>query len=225
VITLSSVLGVEKFSIEKSDNDQVCQYVTNLLNHDLSDDGKIDLSQHQEFNWIEWTQLKKAYQDNLYVGHFDINNNHMDEGVLLWKYQWHYYDIEDIWYVNVNKVQDLEKNFMSKKFHELITESPRDGITNGFGIYPFQDDKYVTLLEKNTTQLYFVVLHPMKLNDVVYIAIFGNIESLKERDIKEGNDMKNEANGVVLIKLNPDNKIKDICFLSRKNHQPRKETK
>ena len=225
LIALSSVFGVEKFSIEKSENDQVCQHITNLLNNDLSDDGKIDLSQHQEFNWLKWNQLKEAYQDNLYVGHFDINNDRIDEGVLLWKYQWHYYDIEDIWYVNANKVQDLEKNFMSEKFHELTTESPRNGVTNGFGIYSFQDDKYVTLLERNTTQLYFVTLYPMKLDGVIYIAIFGNIESLKERNIQEGTDMKNEANGIVLIKLNPDNKIKDLCFLSRKNHKPRKETK
>ncbi|MBN2832993.1 MAG: hypothetical protein JXK50_06670 [Campylobacterales bacterium] len=83
VITLSSLLGVEKYSIEKSDNDQVCQYVTNLLNHDLSNNGNIDLSRHKEFNWLEWKQLQEAYQNNLYVSYFDINNDHTDEGILL----------------------------------------------------------------------------------------------------------------------------------------------
>ncbi|MBN2832994.1 MAG: hypothetical protein JXK50_06675 [Campylobacterales bacterium] len=127
--------------------------------------------------------------------------------------------------MNANKAYDLEKNFLPEKFHELLYESLIDRIANGFGIYPFQGDKKITLLGRNTTQLYSIVFYPMKLDDIFYIAIFGNLESLKERDIKEQTDMQNEANVVVIIKINPDNKIEDLCFLSRKNHKPRKETK
>ncbi len=220
LLGLCGVWGIEEFKLEESHHDPLCQQFTTLLNKDLNDHGKIDLLQHPEFNWLKWKPIKtKLQEDKVYMSYFDINNDHKQEGIFLDKIQWHDNDIEAIWYMDNDKARDFEANLIPGKIHLLSNDTLKEGVPYSFGIYSFANKKEVTLLGKKTSQLNFVAFYPMKVEDVFYMAVFGNTEFFDERVIEKRADMQNEANGVVLLKVTPENKVQDLCYLARNHHK------
>ena len=102
-----SIVQADNYLLTMSQDDKVCQHLSQLFNVDLRKKGKLALEEHEEFNWLKWDQpyfmirnksgLEPNFEDELlseneyeqeynsYSKHmykgafFDIDNNGIDE--------------------------------------------------------------------------------------------------------------------------------------------------
>jgi uncharacterized protein YecT (DUF1311 family) len=158
------------FDLFYSEDNKTCNWFVNLLNDDLKKYNEINLSRHEEFNWVEWKHVQKegwhnnGFRYEILVNYFDINNDGVDEAVFKQHVGYRGYITMDIKYTNKESGKHIEKyepykienNGWTSKERELlrlklINQNPRNEINNGFGGYIFSKSVSDAMYKSNNT--------------------------------------------------------------------------
>jgi uncharacterized protein YecT (DUF1311 family) len=223
-----SYLQYNSFTLIYSEDNKTCNQFANLLNNDLKKYNEINLSRHEEFNWIKWKQIQKEvyyekhfYWDyNIFVDYFDINNNGSKEGVFLWESAPRFRFV-DIIYTTRKDGENIEKLILSKEhkgwslYNSKISEITENAMSETFSFY--KPPLNVKSIERIWGSILFPEPYPAKFNNKYFIAVFG-VKDNRERYIKYRAplySMPNCGNKVTLIKFNPDNNKEGICILEK----------
>jgi uncharacterized protein YecT (DUF1311 family) len=223
-----SRLQFNSFILAYSEDNKTCNQFANLLNDDLKKYNEINLSRHEEFNWIKWKQIQERNYDryiyignNIFIDYFDINNDGIDEGVFLYDII-HNNLLLHIEYTTKEIGNKIEKNFNS--FDEfgilrmLFDNRLGKVMPEGYGFFTF-DKPPLGVASKNRVNggMSYPEPYPFKINNKYYIALFGFKETLYEIIAPPLYTMPNNGNKVTLIKFNSSNTWDGICVLTRAN--------
>jgi uncharacterized protein len=220
------------FILIYSKNDNICNQFANLLNSDIKQYNEINLSKHEEFNWVEWKQIQKnewyiddkkykRHDYNIFVDYFDINNDNNEEGVFLWESEPRFM-LVDIVYTTLKDGKNIEKLILSKERRIWSFYNNQIGEVTGSEGYMSETFSFYEppLSIKSAKVIYGSVLfpepYPMKFDNQYFIAVFGVKNKKQYRKYRAPlYSMHNCGNKVTLIKFNPNNSKEGICILEK----------
>jgi hypothetical protein len=179
------------------------------LNNDLKKYNEINLSKHEEFNWVEWKQIQQQgvynnrFIGDIFVNYFDINNDGNEDGVFWWEPQYRSTYMSDIKYTTKEDGKLIENSTIAERLsghgYFFNKEIGKADINNGFGVYHFtnsvQDVLYSKISHDYSRNIpisyryikrmgvggfYYPEPYPLKINNTYFVAVFGVIEILAD---------------------------------------------
>jgi uncharacterized protein YecT (DUF1311 family) len=103
------------FDVIYSKDNITCNWFVNLLNNDLKKYNEINLSNHEEFNRVEWRNIQKegrhsnGFRYDIWINYFDINNDGTEEAVFKWYIDYRGWITSDITYTTKENGKHIEE--------------------------------------------------------------------------------------------------------------------
>jgi hypothetical protein len=227
LVFLSSIVWADEYVLVMNKDDNVCQHMIKLYNDDLKKYGEIKYDQHKEFNAIEWENRnylfsfdgKTKFKRPVLISKFDINNDGLIEIIILDKKQTLRGIDSDALYIFKDKAIDYNKNniminenFSNKAIGEWGKASNRKPFH--FGKYFLQEippqHKLPRLGNKRKEPISITLNGFFYFNPFIYDKVFYVAMTEWDRHQRETEKL------LVVIKLNSDNQIKDVCYFQNK---------
>ncbi|MDY0238931.1 MAG: lysozyme inhibitor LprI family protein [Campylobacterales bacterium] len=219
-------LQPDEFYLSYSSDNFTCQTFLNILENDLKNNGDINLSRIDEFNWVKWEKTPKYISTigkNSFISYFDINNDGTDETIILDEVPWDYKLLE------LNYFRKEEKNIYNQTLYKLSESLGRVADSTSIGLFDFNEITFAVYSNEknmNCNTIHFPEPYPVKINNTYYIAVFGLSETFYEIKYPPSlYSMPNNANKIALIKYSPDNFKQGVCILNRANQNTLKHIK
>lgn len=201
-------LANQQYSLLQSQDKNICTPILDILNSDIETYGRFTPEKHSEFNWLQWENKYKLYNNPRGNGEaefypsaeFDINNDGKKEIVWHLFYYGKYGDeYEDIDYSPLKSFDDLNGSTTSVIFNSSSYQISYQDVVDSF----------------NKPSLY---IKPFKLGSSYFLALFG---------YSGGVDFGHHStlyltNKIEIVKFNKNNELSNVCSF-RKNIENNKE--
>ncbi|MBU1052981.1 MAG: hypothetical protein KKC46_04025 [Proteobacteria bacterium] len=230
LIFLSSVCFADEYVSIMCKDDTLCSHMRKLYNDDLKKYGEIKYDQHEEFNNIKW-EKKRAYlindkgedeynysslRETMLLSKFDINNDGKIE-IVIKSYEFGLRGIpsDQIFIFDKheeNKFKDgIKRNTeLYKKILGIIgyNEETSPFRANGYSLKEIPPTQIIPMLgnKKNVPVYNFLggwfYFNPFIYDNVYYVSM----TDWEPHQIDQW---------LVILRLNPGNQIKDICYFKK----------
>lgn len=225
---MTTLLQADAYLLIMSKDDKLCQNINSMFNKDLFEHKEVRLENHKEFNAVVWDKEFEFYwvgkdkpddkprcDNNQQFGCknaiFDINNDGKDELVAFMEER--LYGIPS--YNEIDFAPQEIKNPLNFKAAKSTSVGFKGSNSHNYKELPVQDtddDDFKFYISSSS----HVLLRPLKIENIFYIATFFNTHG---RDNWDGLGYRsqdlNDNNMVSISKYDVANEQHDICYLMR----------
>lgn len=238
-IFISSISFADEYILVMSKDDNVCKHILKLYNDDFKKYGAVKYDQHDEFNAIKW-ERKRVYKINekgekdyyysvketMLLSNFDINNDGKEE-IVIKSYEsgLHAIPSDQIYIFNKSDVAQFSDSI---QLNQELYKRELGFVGYSYNTSPFRNNGYELkeippaeiaqqLGNERSVPIYHFLggwffFNPFIYDKVYYIAMTDWFPQQVET-----------KKWLVILKLDPGDKIKDTCYFRKKTTKPLKK--